>query len=111
MMDYTCTKFHDYILNGIRVMERTRKVNGQTDRQRARHNTTRLRQAYNELIFQFGDFDHAMVDHSPAGVRKAHTAYPDDPSSSCQIWIYLYCYSQLSISKSQSSSKTADISK
>ena len=42
------TKFHENILKGIRVMERTQKVNGridgQTDRrtdgQRARHNTT-----------------------------------------------------------------------
>ena len=47
MMVYICTKFHENILNDIRVMERTRKVNGQTegrtDGQRARHNTTRLR--------------------------------------------------------------------
>ena len=49
-----CTKFHENILNGIRVMERTRKINGRTDGQtdgrtdgrRARHNTTRLRRAY-----------------------------------------------------------------
>ena len=33
MMVYICTKFHENILNGIRVMERTRKVNGRTDRQ------------------------------------------------------------------------------
>ena len=32
MMIYICTKFHENILNGIRVMERTRKVNGRTDR-------------------------------------------------------------------------------
>ena len=32
MMVYICTKFHENILNGIRVMERTRKVNGRTDR-------------------------------------------------------------------------------
>ena len=32
MMVYICTKFHENILNGIRVMERTRKVNGQMDR-------------------------------------------------------------------------------
>ena len=31
MMVYICTKFHENILNGIRVMERTRKVNGRTD--------------------------------------------------------------------------------
>ena len=31
MMDYICTKFHENILNGIRVMERTQKVNGRTD--------------------------------------------------------------------------------
>ena len=28
---YICTKFHENILNGIRVMERIRKVNGWTD--------------------------------------------------------------------------------
>ena len=33
MMIYICTKFHENILNGIRVMERTRKVNGRMDRQ------------------------------------------------------------------------------
>ena len=27
LMVYTCTKFHENILNDIRVMERTRKVN------------------------------------------------------------------------------------
>ena len=32
MMVYICTKFHENILNGVRVMERTRKVNGRTDR-------------------------------------------------------------------------------
>ena len=31
MMVYICTKFHENIVNGIRVMERTRKVNGRTD--------------------------------------------------------------------------------
>ena len=31
MKVYICTKFHENILNGIRVMERTRKVNGRTD--------------------------------------------------------------------------------
>ena len=31
MMVYICTKFHENILNGIRVMELTRKVNGWTD--------------------------------------------------------------------------------
>ena len=31
MMVYICTKFHENILNGIRVMERTRKVNGRMD--------------------------------------------------------------------------------
>ena len=58
MMVYIYTKFHENILNGISVMERTRKVNGhsdgqtdvrtdrQTDGRRARHNTTRLRQTY-----------------------------------------------------------------
>ena len=40
---YIYTKFHENTLNGIRVMERTRNVNGRTDGQRARHNTTRLR--------------------------------------------------------------------
>ena len=30
-MVYICTKFHENILNGIRVMEQTRKVNGRTD--------------------------------------------------------------------------------
>ena len=30
-MFYICTKFHENVLNGIRVMERTRKVNGRTD--------------------------------------------------------------------------------
>ena len=33
MMVYICTKFHENILNGIRVMERTRKVNGRTEGQ------------------------------------------------------------------------------
>ena len=46
MMVYICTKFHDNILNGIRVMEQTRKVNGPTDRRRAGHNTTHLQWAY-----------------------------------------------------------------
>ena len=31
MMVYICTEFHENILNGIRVMERTQKVNGWTD--------------------------------------------------------------------------------
>ena len=31
MIVYICTKFHENILNGIRVMERTRLVNGRTD--------------------------------------------------------------------------------
>ena len=31
MMVYICTKFHENILNDIRVMERTQKVNGRTD--------------------------------------------------------------------------------
>ena len=30
-MVYICTKFHENILNGIRVMGPTIKVNGQTD--------------------------------------------------------------------------------
>ena len=34
MMIYICTKFHENILNGIRVMERTPKVNGRTDGQK-----------------------------------------------------------------------------
>ena len=46
MMVYICTKFHENIMIGIRVMERTLKVNRRTDvrtdRGRARHNTTRL---------------------------------------------------------------------
>ena len=50
IMVYICTKFHENILNCIRIIERTRKVNGQTDGQidgwRARHNTTRLQRAY-----------------------------------------------------------------
>ena len=29
-MVHICTKYHENILNGIRVMERTRKVNGRT---------------------------------------------------------------------------------
>ena len=35
-MVYICTKFHETILNGIRVMERTRKVNGWIDGQKDR---------------------------------------------------------------------------
>ena len=31
MMVYICTKFHENILNSIRVMEWTEKVNGRTD--------------------------------------------------------------------------------
>ena len=31
MMVYICTKFHENILNGIRVVEPTRKVNGRTN--------------------------------------------------------------------------------
>ena len=31
MMVYICTKFHENIVNGNRVMEPTRKVNGWTD--------------------------------------------------------------------------------
>ena len=45
MMVYICTKFHENILNGNRVMEQTLKVNGWTDRQMdGGHdiNTTRL---------------------------------------------------------------------
>ena len=30
-MVYICTKFHENILNGIRLMKRTRKVKGRTD--------------------------------------------------------------------------------
>ena len=30
-MVYTCTKFHENIFNGIRVVERTRKVNRRMD--------------------------------------------------------------------------------
>ena len=33
IMIYICTKFHENTLNGSKVMERIRKVNGQTDRQ------------------------------------------------------------------------------
>ena len=33
MVIYISTKFHENILKGIRVMERTRKVNGRTDGQ------------------------------------------------------------------------------
>ena len=33
MMVYICTKFHENILNCIRVMERTQKDNGRTDGQ------------------------------------------------------------------------------
>ena len=33
MMVYICTKFHENILNGVRVTEQTRKVNGRTDGQ------------------------------------------------------------------------------
>ena len=33
MVVHICTKFHENILNGIRVMEGTRKVNGRTDGQ------------------------------------------------------------------------------
>ena len=33
MMLYICTKFHENILNGIRGLERTQKVNGRTDGQ------------------------------------------------------------------------------
>ena len=31
IMVYICTKFHENILNSIRVMERTQKVNERTD--------------------------------------------------------------------------------
>ena len=31
MMFYICTKLHENVLDGIRVMDRTRKVNGRTD--------------------------------------------------------------------------------
>ena len=31
IMVYICTTFHENILNGIRVIERTPKVNGRTD--------------------------------------------------------------------------------
>ena len=58
MMVYICTKFHENILNGIRVMKRTRKVNrwtdgwtdGRTDGRRAGNNTTRLRRTYKKLL-------------------------------------------------------------
>ena len=33
MIIYICTMFHENILNDVRVMERTRNVNGRTDRQ------------------------------------------------------------------------------
>ena len=49
MMVYICTKVNENILMGIKVMERTQKVNGRTEgcpyRQMARHNTTHLLQA------------------------------------------------------------------
>ena len=35
MMVYICTKFPENILNGISVMDRTRKVNGRSDGRRA----------------------------------------------------------------------------
>ena len=55
MVVYICTKLHENILNGIRVMERTRKVNGRTDGWRARHNTTRLRRAYKMIEQEMKD--------------------------------------------------------
>ena len=59
IMVYICTKFHENILNGIRVMERTGKVNRrtsgqmdiQTDRRRAPHKRTPLRWAYEKLSY------------------------------------------------------------
>ena len=68
MMIYICTKFHENILNGFRVMERTRKVNGQTDGRRARHNTTRLRRAYK--------------NEKKTGERKMSKQSPPAPTSS-----------------------------
>ena len=54
MIVYICTKFHENILKSIKVMERTPKAKGWTDRRtsrqtdgrKAQHNTTRLRRAY-----------------------------------------------------------------
>ena len=49
MMVYICTKFHENILNRIRVMKWTRKVNGRTDGHsdgRRAHNMTCLRRVY-----------------------------------------------------------------
>ena len=42
MMVYICTKFHENILNGIRVMGRTRKVNGRTDERPVRRTDRRM---------------------------------------------------------------------
>ena len=41
-MVYICTKFHENIMNGNRVMEQTQKVNRRTDRRMdGRHNIIR----------------------------------------------------------------------
>ena len=37
MIDYICTKCHENILNSIRVIEQTRKVNRQIERTDGRH--------------------------------------------------------------------------
>ena len=58
-MVYICAKFHENILNDNRVMEQTRKVNGQTRGRRARHITTRLRRAYKmALKINTNELDH-----------------------------------------------------
>ena len=70
MMIYIYAKFHENIFNGIKVMERTRKVNGRTngrpnrriDGRRTRHNTTRLRRTYKkaENIYLHTDGDKSV---------------------------------------------------
>ena len=71
MMVYICTKSHENILNGIRVMERTRKVNGRTNRRTARQNTTRLRRAYNKYSEQL------VSKAGGHNAKKSHTRQID----------------------------------
>ena len=58
MMVYICTKFHENILNGIRVMEQTRKVNGGTDGQ-----TARQTDGWHDIIQPVFDGRIKMVEH------------------------------------------------
>ena len=56
MMVYFCTKFHENILNSIRVMERTGKVNERMDRQTDRGHDIIRPVSDGHIIIEYQDF-------------------------------------------------------